>query len=121
MEYSRILFDGNDNHILRHLPVNSKTILVARLVSMLVYMFFLSGCMSVIPLVIVCFWKGVMSGAFFIISVFLNTIFTLLFANLSRGDALYFRGEVPAGDELCSGGIDSRGGFELPVGRAVNL
>ena len=78
MEYSRILFDGNDNHILRHLPVNSKTILVARLVSMLVYMFFLSGCMSVIPLVIVCFWKGVMSGAFFIISVFLNTIFTLL-------------------------------------------
>ena len=82
MEYSRILFDGNDNHILRHLPVNSKTILVARLVSMLVYMFFLSGCMSVIPLVIVCFWKGVMSGAFFIISVFLNTIFTLLFANV---------------------------------------
>ena len=82
MEYSRILFDGNDNHILRHLPVNYKTILVARLVSMLVYMFFLSGCMSVIPLVIVCFWKGVMSGAFFIISVFLNTIFTLLFANV---------------------------------------
>ena len=82
MEYSRILFDGNDNHILRHLPVNSKTILVARLVSMLVYMFFLSGCMSVIPLVIVCFWKGVMSVAFFIISVFLNTIFTLLFANV---------------------------------------
>ena len=69
MEYSRILFDGNDNHILQRLPVNSKTILVARLVSMLVYMFFLSGCMSVIPLVIVCFWKGVMSGAFFIISV----------------------------------------------------
>ena len=82
MEYSRILFDGNDNHILRHLPVNSKTILVARLESRLVEMFFLSGCMSVIPLVIVCFWKGVMSGAFFIISVFLNTIFTLLFANV---------------------------------------
>ena len=40
MEYSRILFDGNDNHILQRLPVNSKTILVARLVSMLVYMFF---------------------------------------------------------------------------------
>ena len=65
MEYSRILFDGNDNHILQRLPVNSKTILVARLVSMLVYMFFLSGCMSVIPLVIVCFWNGVMSGGFF--------------------------------------------------------
>ncbi len=81
MEYSRILFDGNDNHILQRLPVNSKTILVARLVSMLVYMFFLSGCMSVIPVVIVTCWKGVMSGAFFIISVFLNTIFTLLFAN----------------------------------------
>ena len=98
MEYSRILFDGNDNHILQRLPVNSKTILVARLVSMLVYMFFLSGCMSVIPLVIVCFWNGVMSGGFF----------------------HYFRGEVSAGDELCSGGIDCRGGFELPVGRAVN-
>ena len=38
MEYSRILFDGNDNHILQRLPVNSKTILVARLMSMLVYM-----------------------------------------------------------------------------------
>ena len=81
MEYSRILFDGNDNHILQRLPVNSKTILVARLVSMLVYMFFLSGCMSVIPMVIIGCWKGVISGAFFIISVLLNTIFTLLFAN----------------------------------------
>lgn len=81
MEYSRILFDGNDNHILQRFPVNSKTILVARLVSMLVYMFFLSACMSVIPMVIVACWKGVISGAFFIISVLLNTIFTLLFAN----------------------------------------
>ena len=81
MEYSRILFDGNDNHILQRLPVNSKTILVARLMSMLVYMFFLSGCMSVIPTVIVGCWKGVISGAFFIVSVFLNTVFTLLFAN----------------------------------------
>ena len=81
MEYSRILFDGNDNHILQRLPVNSKTILVARLMSMLVYMFFLSGCMSVVPTVIVCCWKGVVSGVLFIVSVFLNTVFTLLFAN----------------------------------------
>ena len=81
MEYSRILFDGKDNHILQCLPVNSKTILVARLMSMLVYMFFLSGCMSVVPTVIVCCWKGVVSGVFFIVSVFLNTVFTLLFAN----------------------------------------
>ena len=40
-----------------------------------------SGCMSVTPMVIVGCLKGVMSGVFFIISVFLDTIFTLLFAN----------------------------------------
>ena len=81
MEYSRVLFDGNDNHIMQHLPVASKTILAARLTTMLSYMFFLSGCMSVIPAVIIIFWKGLVTGGFFIISVFLNTIFTLLFAN----------------------------------------
>ena len=32
-------------------------------------------------MVIIGCWKGVISGAFFIISVLLNTIFTLLFAN----------------------------------------
>lgn len=81
MEYSRVLFNGNDNHIMQHLPIASKTILAARLTTMLSYMFFLSGCMSVIPAVIIIFWKGLVTGGFFIISVFLNTIFTLLFAN----------------------------------------
>lgn len=82
MEYSQLLFNQNDNHILQHLPVNSKTILAARIVSMLVYMLFLVGCMSIIPLVIVIFWKGVIAGGWFIVSVFLNTIFTLLLANV---------------------------------------
>lgn len=49
---------------------------------MLVYMFFLSGLYVGDPTGDCLFWKGVMSGAFFIISVFLNTIFTLLFANV---------------------------------------
>jgi hypothetical protein len=82
MEYSRLLFNRNDNHILQHLPVTSKTILVARLVTMLSYMFFLSGCMSVIPAIVIVFWQGLMSAGLFIISVFLNTLFTLLLANV---------------------------------------
>lgn len=82
MEYSRLLFNQNDNHILQHLPVTSKTILVARLVTMLSYMFFLSGCMSVIPAIVIVFWQGLMSAGLFIISVFLNTLFTLLLANV---------------------------------------
>lgn len=52
--------------------------------------------------------------------MFLNTIFTIAFANvIYLGVMLYFRGRS-AGDELCSGGVDCQGGFELPVGRAVN-
>lgn len=82
MEYSRLLFNQNDNHILQHLPVTSKTILVARLVTMLSYMFFLSGCMSVIPAIVIVFWQGLISAGLFIISVFLNTLFTLLLANV---------------------------------------
>ena len=82
MEYSRLLFDRNDNQILQRLPVNSKTILTARLVTMLSYMFFLSGCMSLIPAIVVFFWQGVLTGGLFIISVFLNTLFTLLLANV---------------------------------------
>ena len=41
MEYSRVLFNGNDNHIMQHLPIASKTILAARLTTMLSYMLFL--------------------------------------------------------------------------------
>lgn len=81
MEYSRLLFDQNDNHILRHLPVSSRTILAARLVTMITHMLFLAGCMSAIPLLIIIFWKGLLSGLFFILSMLLNTLFSILLAN----------------------------------------
>lgn len=81
-EYSQLLFNQNDNEILQRLPVTSKTILSARIVSMLVHILFITTCLSVIPFLIVIIWQGVLTGLLFIVGVILNTIFSLLFANL---------------------------------------
>ena len=81
-EYSQLLFNNNDNEILQRLPITSKTILSARIVSMLVYILFITLCLSLIPFVIVVIWQGFFTGLLFIVGIILNTIFSLLFANL---------------------------------------
>lgn len=81
MEYSFLLFNSNDNHVLLRMPVSPKTVVTAKLVSMLVYMLFLSLSTSVIPILITCFWKGPVVGLSFFIAVVINTFFSLILAN----------------------------------------
>lgn len=81
-EYSQFLFNNSDNEILQRLPVNSRTILAARIVSMLTSIFFATFCLIILPFLIIVFWQGVLAGISFIISIIFNTIFSLLFANL---------------------------------------
>lgn len=80
-EYSQLLFNNNDNEILQRLPVNSRTILAAKIVSMLVYILFVTLCLAIIPFLIIIFWKGILPGFSFIIGAILNSIFSLLFAS----------------------------------------
>lgn len=81
-EYSQLLFNKNDNEILQRLPVASKTIQSARIVSMLVHILFITMCLSIIPFVIVTVWQGILTGILFIVGVIFNTIFSLLLANI---------------------------------------
>lgn len=81
-EYSQLLFNKNDNEILQRLPISSKTILSARIISMLIHILFITLCLSVIPFLVVIIWQGVLTGLLFSVSVILNTIFSLLFANI---------------------------------------
>lgn len=81
-EYSQLLFNKNDNEILQRLPITSKTILSARIISMLIHILFITICLSLIPFLVVIIWQGVLTGLLFIVSVILNTIFSLLFANI---------------------------------------
>lgn len=81
-EYSQLLFSKNDNEILQRLPITSKTILSARIVSMLIHILFITICLAIIPFLIVIIWQGIVTGLLFIVGVILNTIFSLLLANL---------------------------------------
>lgn len=81
-EYSQLLFNKIDNEILQRLPITSKTALSARIVSMLVHILFITLCLALIPFLIVTIWQGVLTGLLFIVSVILNTIFSLLSANI---------------------------------------
>lgn len=81
-EYSRLLFDANDNSILERYPVNSRTLLSTRIVSMLSYLYLITLSLSVIPFLILAIKEGVVEALLFLAACIVNTLFSLLFANL---------------------------------------
>lgn len=81
-EYTQMLFDSRDTHILLRLPVDSRTISTAKLITIGYYMLFLSFCSALIPTLVFIFTKGVLTGLLLLSATLLNTIFALLLTNL---------------------------------------
>lgn len=76
-EYSVSLFDTRDNSLLLPLPVNGQTIGWSRVTHILIYMLFLSFSMMLPGVVFSIFKFGGITSILFILSVILNTLFTL--------------------------------------------
>lgn len=81
LEYSQLLFNSNDNHIILRTPVNGRTLLASRLISMLYYMMFLFACLSIGPVIVTCLWHGPLPGFALLVAGLLNSFFSLLVAN----------------------------------------
>lgn len=81
-EYTQMLFDPRDTHILSHMPVNALTVSTAKLITLGYYMFFLTLCASGIPLFVVGIRQGFLSALLFLLSALSNSLFALLITNL---------------------------------------
>ena len=68
-DFSTVLLDTADNQIILPRPVNSKTIFVARLVHILVYLLQFTIALALFPLIAIFIWGGISAGiaAFFTI------------------------------------------------------
>lgn len=89
-EYTQMLFDPRDIHILSRMPVNALTLSVAKLITLGYYIFFLTLCAAIIPLFIVGIRQGGISGLLFLLSALSNSLFALLITNLVYRGCLHF-------------------------------
>lgn len=91
-DFSTVLLDTSDNQIILPRPVNSKTIFVARLVHILVYLLQFTIALTIFPLITIFIWGGITAGvaAFFTIlltvamavfTTYLLYVFILRFSN----------------------------------------
>ena len=81
-EFSVVLIDTRDNAILLPRPINSKTITMAKLLHIAIYLLHLSLSLSLASVIFTVISYGFIAGLFFLLMVFLATLFTLFLTNL---------------------------------------
>ncbi len=81
-EFSTILFDTSENVIIQPLPIKGNTISLARNAHVFIYLAMMAFCLSVITIIIAINKFGNLAGLIFVITIFLNVLFTLFFANI---------------------------------------
>jgi len=81
-EFSTILFDTSENAIIQPLPIKGNTISLARNAHVFIYLAMMAVCLSVITIIISIYKFGISSGVIYVITIFLNVLFTLFFANI---------------------------------------
>lgn len=93
-EFTSVLFDYRDNHILLVRPVSNRTLLLARLLHIQVYIGFMAFALAAIPSIVVAvkygilpffaFWIGVILCSW--ITLLLTTLFYLLLSKFVSGE-----------------------------------
>jgi len=81
-EFSVVLIDTRDNAILMPRPVSSKTLALAKILHIAIYLLHMSLSLSSSALVFTIINYGFLAGLLFIFMVFLSTLFTLFLTNL---------------------------------------
>lgn len=77
-EFTSVLFDYRDNHILLIRPISSRTLLLARLLHIQVFIGFMAMALSVIPSIVIAVKYGVLAFFAFWVAVGLCSWITLL-------------------------------------------
>ncbi|MRT94417.1 hypothetical protein [Ancylomarina sp. 16SWW S1-10-2] len=81
-EFSVILIDTRDNAILLPRPINSRTMTLAKILHIAIYLLHLSLSLSIASVVFTVINYGFVAGLFFLLMIFLATLFTLFLTNL---------------------------------------
>jgi hypothetical protein len=81
-EFTTILFDTSENSIIQPLPIKGNTVSLARSAHVFLYLSLIAINISLATLVIGIVKFGIVSGLLFLVSVFMNVLFTLFLANI---------------------------------------
>lgn len=81
-EFSTVLFDTADNSIMQPLPIKGNTVSLARNAHVFLYLSLMAFNISVFTIMLAIFKFGIVSGLIFIVTIFLNVLFTLFLANI---------------------------------------
>lgn len=93
-DFSSVLLDVRDKTILQTKPVSSKTINTAKIIHILIYMFFITGAFIAIPLVVGLFAKGIAFTLIFVAALLFTMLFIIVLTSLVYFVVLrYFDGE----------------------------
>ena len=81
-EFTTIIFDTSENVIIQPLPIKGNTISLARNAHVFIYLALMAFNLSVVSIIIAIVKFGMLSGLVFIVTIFLNVLFTLFLANI---------------------------------------
>ncbi|BFH59695.1 hypothetical protein [Paenibacillus azoreducens] len=74
-DFSSVMLDIRDRNILFSRPIHRKTINMAKLLHVIIYLLLLTGALTVIPLVVSLFRQGVLFFLLFLVEIILMDIF----------------------------------------------
>ena len=92
-DFSSVLLDTADNQIILHKPVNSKTLFVARLIHILVYLLQFTIALSTFPIIFIFIKFGIITGVTAIVTILLTVAFAVFFTYLLYALVLRFSNE----------------------------
>ncbi|QTD40056.1 hypothetical protein [Sporosarcina sp. Te-1] len=81
-DFSSVLLDIRDKNILHTKPVDSKTINAAKILHILIYMFFVSGSLLLLPILVSLFKKGILFTLLFLVDIGLTTALVIVLTSL---------------------------------------
>lgn len=81
-DFSSVLLDIRDRNIMVPKPINRKTISMAKLIHILIYLFFLTGSLSLAPLITAFFRNGILFFLLFLVEIILMDVLIVVLTAL---------------------------------------
>lgn len=97
-DFSSVLLDTTDNQIILPKPVNSKTLFVARLVHILVYLLQFTIALAIFPIVFIFIQYGLVTGLVSVVTILLTVAFAVFLTYLLYALILQFSNEEKVKD-----------------------
>ncbi|HEX2936645.1 MAG TPA: hypothetical protein VHO72_14915, partial [Bacteroidales bacterium] len=81
-EFTSVLFDQRDNHIILVRPISNRTLLLSRLLHIQFYLMFIGLALAAISTIVTIFKFGILAAIFYLIGVLQCTWISILFTSL---------------------------------------